>query len=216
MKQSNYLNLFLAPLAMLSGVFLAKLANRPFAHVLIATTLLGSLLLAALEQHSYRVFTANSRAAVAFLQAHPGDWILGSVNNANMSRVSAILEADRTLVVHFGYLARDSETDRIQAPELGLSPLGYTVLDPETMKWGSTPITLDAVPACWHAVEVLQPEFDWAGYRVLREAISLVDELPGSLGEKIRPKLLSYSQPRPATIYRVDIRNLWCGGGKHT
>lgn len=211
MKQSNYLNLFLAPIALLSGIFLSTMHSRIFSYALLAITMIGGIALGAIEQHAYQVFTANSKAAVAFIQTHPKDWIVGSVNNGNMARVIATLNRDPALAQRFGYLSFDPNDDDVSAPAVGRSAMGYAILDQETTHWGRTAIKLDVAPICWEEVSTLQPKLDTPGLHLLRALLVIAEYLPDFAQTKVESKVAAYLQPKPATIYRVNINNLWCG-----
>lgn len=211
MKQSNYLNLFLAPIALLSGVFLAQMGSRILSNALLALTLLGGIALGAMEQHAYQVFTANSKAAIAFIKTHPDEWIVGSVNNGNMARIIAILERDPTLAERFGYLSFDPHANDTDAPAVGRKPMGYAILDQETTNWGQTATKLNTAPPCWEQVATLKPTHNSAGFELLRMSLVVVNKLPEATQKKLEPKLLGYLEPKTAAIYRVNLNRLWCG-----
>lgn len=211
MKQSNYLNLFLASIALLSGVFLARLGSRILSNALFALTLLGGIALGAMEQHAYQVFSANSKAAIAFIKTHPDDWIVGSVNNGNMARIIATLERDPALAQRFGYLSVDPHANDTDAPAVGGTSMGYAILDRETTNWGQTATRLNIAPPCWEQVVTLKPSHNSAGFGLLRMSLVVVNKLPEAMQKKLELKLLSYLEPKPATIYRVNLNRLWCG-----
>ncbi|MBT9566869.1 MAG: glycosyltransferase family 39 protein [Thiobacillus sp.] len=208
MKQSNYLNLFMAPLALLGGWALAGMRGRVLSMTLLGLTLAGGIMLAALSQHAYRLFTANSKAAVDFVKTHPDDWIIGSTNNRNMLRVAAILERNPQLEAHFDTL------DRAFAGEVpGARPPhteGYVIFDRETLDWGRTTPIPATPPVCWKPVALLVPDNRGAGYWLLAAAIRVSQILPSALEQRVEPALRSYLEPRPATIYRVAADNLRC------
>ena len=149
------------------------------------------------------------KAAVAFIKLHPGDWMVGTTNNGNIARISAILDGDPELVARFGYLSHDAEAKSLQAPAVGRKPFGYAVFDMETMHWGGA-AKLDAPPPCWQQVQQLAPKIDGAGYTMLRLAVALSGLLPNSIEKSILPILQRYIEPKPATVYLVDATNLWC------
>ena len=208
MKQSNYLNLFLAPIALLGGTMLARMHSASWRNGLLIITVAGGIALGAVAQHAYQVFTANSKAAIDFMKAHPDAWILGTVNNANMARVISTLEGNPLLAQQFGTLARASEFDA--SPASRRQPLGYAILDLETLNWGNTAFLSETPPACWQPVVRLTPQSRDPGYWLLRTALRFSPTLPDAMGQAVKPTLLRYLAPRPATIYRVDATNLWC------
>ena len=210
MKQSNYLNLFLAPIALLSGKFLAEVHSRTVRGSLLAVTILGGIALGALEQHAYHVFTANSKAAIAFIESHPDDWILGTTNNKDMARVAAILDRDSQLNKRFGYLTRDTELIRDEIPAVGRRPMGYAVVDLETSGWGRYAVKLDRPASCWQEVQRLEPMNSDMGYLLLKMVAAISEVAPDLIRQKIQRLLLRNIVPKPATVYRVDINDLWC------
>lgn len=210
MKQSNYLNLFMTPIALLSGALLARMQARALRNVVVSVTVVGGIALGAIAQHAYQTFTANSKAAVAFIKAHPDDWIVGSTNNKNMARVSAILERDPGLDRRFGDLNRDLTAAPLGNSELTRKPEGYAIIDLETLHWGSTASIPERPPECWKPVIQLAPENHDLGYWLLRAGLHLADALPDPARRSLVPTLRQYLTPRPATIYRVDANNLQC------
>lgn len=211
MKQSNYLTLFLAPLALLAGLLLARL--RWGGTVLLAAVLLGGMALGALEQRAYRVFTANSRAAITFAAGHPDDWLLGSANNGNLATVATQLGQVPGLDLRFGYLLRPASE---RSPELGermrTRPSGYVVFDRETLGWGmpSWRGKLQA-PACWQPVDQLKPQDDDLSLALVQGSIDMAGRLSPALGARLQSALMSLLVPQSATVYRVEARDLWCG-----
>ncbi len=210
MRQSNYLNLFLAPLALLAGMFLFSLNNHLLKRVLLAVVVMGGIALGAVSQQAYQVFSANSRAAVAFIKQHPGEWIVGSTNNGNIARITAILENDPALAERFGYLERDNASNRLKAPAVGRTPSGYAVFDQETIQWGVGAGNLESPPSCWQKVQSITPSTGGAGFFMLQTAHDLSQYLPDSLRQRLRAALARYMTPKQATVYRVDFDNLWC------
>lgn len=210
MKQSNYLNLFMAPLALLGGWALARMRGRILSMTLLGVTLAGGIMLAALSQHAYRLFTANSRAAVDFVKAHPDDWIIGSTNNRNMLRVAAILERTPGLETRFDGMDRAFGPDAAAPVSGRTQSVGYLIYDRETLDWGRT-TPIPATPlACWEPVADLVPDNRDAGYWLLSAAIRVTQALPDIARHKLEPAMRAFLEPRPATVYRVAFDNLRC------
>ncbi len=209
MKQSNYLSLFLAPIALLAGYLLAQL-RRKMALTLLTAVVTGGLLLGALEQQAYHVFTSNSKAAVEFARAHPQDWLVGSVNNANIAGVYAILDHEPGLEKRFNYLSKEPPAGGQQVASGGSPPTGYAVLDRETMNWGQKALPLASPPPCWRETTRLVPTGFGLGHRLVQSMLTVVEALPGALGRSLVGTLRQLSQPQPASVYRVDHDNLWC------
>lgn len=207
MKQSNYLNLFMAPIALLGGWFLARLRRRVLAAGLLALTLAGGLALGALAQHDYRRFSANSRAAVDFIKAHPEARTLGTTHTRNMLRVAALLDGTPELETRFEMLeqawAAKPDTMPADTPH-------YVIFDRETLDWARKgPLPAEA-PTCWQAVATLIPRHHDAGYWLLRGAVRGAAALPAPARARLVPVLDRYLDPRPATVYRVPAGDLRC------
>lgn len=207
MKQSNYISLFLAPLALLSGYIIAKLPSRPVGFGLLFITLAGGLLLAGMEQQAYRVFTSNSKAAVKFEKTHPGETIVGSINNSNIANEYAILESDNDLSNRFEFFGDiPGPTKSSKTP----FKTGYAVFDPETMLWGSKPINLESPPKCWKEVMPLTPIGFGFGKELLKILQAVTKFLPEKIVQHIDPTIVQLLQPKLATIYKVNMSDLWC------
>ena len=204
LKQSNYLNLFLAPIVLLCASLLRSVSGF-WPKILTTVVLVGGILLGALEQQAYQNFTANSRAAVVFLKSQPDEWMVGSTNNGNWARIYALLDQDPSLVQRFGYFLPDGKMSLTQIRSVH----GFALFDWETMYWGSS-TKLDKVPVCWEEVEMIQPSPSGLGRYVLSTVGSISNMLPPPLNGKVAEKIHMISTPKSATIYRVDANNLDC------
>lgn len=202
MKQSNYLTLFLAPIAVFAGIAIQRLP-RKLGHFLVFLALAGGIGLSFLEQQAYQVFTANSRALVAFAEQHPQRLVLGSVNNRNIACVYALLggdTCDRLRINDFADITAELTSSN--------SEEAYAVIDRETLGWSSRDIKLDKAPNCWRDGTLLSPADSGNSRALLTLVLNSATFLPASL----KNKLQSLQTPQPATLYRVDLNNLWCEG----
>lgn len=202
MKQSNYLTLFLAPIAILAGATLTQWTPRLAAWGIGLVALLG-LLLAGLQQADYRVFTSNSKAAYAFMQAHPGHAMVGSRNTASLRDYYAALapagQAPR--IYSLTQAITEMRAQVGQAP----APL-YVAWDPQTQAWAGGGGGLKAPPACWQRDAVLVP----AGLAWTNRLAATAAHWPvvPHAGAQLLARL---GQPPRATVYTVAPRDLWCG-----
>jgi MFS family permease len=89
-KQSNYTEIFVMPLALLAGWFLAQ-QRRGIAVLLGGAMVVSGILLSALEQQVVRVVTVNGRAAAVFAAAHPGTPTFGPLTAQRQSMVERLL-----------------------------------------------------------------------------------------------------------------------------
>lgn len=214
MKQSNYLNLFFAPMAILGAYVLSRVPGHWLRRGLLSLVLVGGAALGALEQADYRGFTANSRAAVEFARSHPDDWVLGSVNNASFAGVNAILDQDTGLSARFAALKESSQLIRQLLPQTTASPIGFVVVDRQTQNWGKGAVPVRHPPSCWTPVQDLAPTGFGLSKQLAELGLSIVDSvLPDALAQRINAPLRALIEPAIATVYQVDINNLWCEGG---
>ncbi len=208
MKQSNYLTLFLAPMALLAGYLLAK-TPKGIALAILSTTLAGGFVLAGLEQRAYNVFTSNSKAAVAFAKDNPGIPIVGSINNGNIAAAYSILNRDQVLASRFLYMG-DIPHHVVNGDDGSpVSPV-FAVLDKETMGWGKNAVTLEQAPRCWEAVEHLVPAGFGLGSSLMGAMLGFIELFPDGISRRLKSPLDRVSQPRAAIIYKVNISDFWC------
>jgi len=212
MKQSNYLNLFLAPMAILGGAWLAQLSHTGLRRVLLGVAVAGGLGLGVMEQAAYQVFTANSKAAVELALAHPQALVVGSVNNVRMAGVRSVLDGDPDLaqrVVTFAEAGRRP----LPAAADGAPTQTLAIIDRENQFWGTGAVVIDAVPACWTKLQDLSPRGMGVGARILQGVRAGVALLPGGLADRLDRPLRQLVEPQVATAYRVSGDSLWCGQG---
>ncbi len=208
-KQSNYMTLFLAPIALLAGYLVARFPRR-IGFMVLAVIMVGGLALGALEQQAYQVFTSNSKAAIAFAKAHPESWIAGSTNNGNIALVYSILDKDPALADRFGYLKQGAFPERIKVSTVDRMAEGYAVLDWETMEWGSDAMKLDKPPPCWQEITRLVPTGFGFSQTLVKGMLAIIETFPDSVGRRLAPPLQRLSQPQPAIVYRVNGTDFWC------
>jgi len=200
MKQSNYLTLFLAPLALIAGAALSALPRRT-AYLLTALTLSGGFLLAALEQQDYRVFTANSRGLLVFSENHPNQDIYGSVNNGRIACFHQIInnkDCNNSNIHEFSEIPAD--TSDISDGKV------FTVIDRETLDWGIHDKKIVDVPPCWHEIETVTPASIGNSHFILDSILKVSQFLPANLADKFR----EMQNPKPAKIYTANLANIWC------
>ena len=207
MKQSNYISLFLAPLALLSGYFLCRL-RKPIGISLFLVTLIGGFFLSGLEQQDYRLFTSNSKAAVEFEVSHPDALFYGTQSNSNIAMEYSILDSNPDIANRFRLLGDMADSTKISATN---SRTTYVILDAETMSWGGNSTLMKKAPECWKPIETLQPAGLGAGkyvLEILRTGARTL--LPESLWERFSRSFDKLMRPAPATVYQIELENLWC------
>ena len=200
MKQSNYLTLFLAPVALLAGWFTASLAPR-LGLAVIGLVIVGGVLLGAFEQQAYRVVTSNSKAALALLDAYPQATIYGTSNNSNIAAYQSMIEGVPSIehrVDTYSALAKSKKPPEDRGGER------LVVLDRETWNWGGNSMPVERIPPCWSIRGDLVPTgFGW-GRSVVLALDGVATLAPSRLGAPVRRALGAIANPLPATVYAVD------------
>ena len=201
-KQTNYILMFAAPLALLAGLVLSRLQGATFV-VVMAVLVVGSVALSGLEQQAIQVFTANSKAAVRFAETMPMATIYATSNNVNAEIFSNLMKRKGAQTEQFKQLAelpgRAGESRSADKP-------AFLVVDLETIDWGNTgsPIKrLEDVPACWERKSQLQPLGLGLGRFVVQAMLGVADALPAALRVRAFAKLTALAGPRPAYVYDV-------------
>jgi 4-amino-4-deoxy-L-arabinose transferase-like glycosyltransferase len=208
LKQTNYMLIFMGPLALIGGWYLASLSNRILAPV-SALIVVGSVTLAALEQQSIAVFTANSRAAYVYLRDHPSTFLIASTNNERaINFYSMIDEApemrDRIMPLsNLGHPANSDTqlTHRAEGKDI------VALLDLQNVHWGTKPSpirSLGGVPPCWQPMGIIEPAPLGLGQWIAESLIAMAHWLPQELRMHLDPTLQSISRPAAGHLFRVD------------
>jgi hypothetical protein len=192
-KQPNYMLMFVAPLCLVGAFLLARLP-RPWWWLLTASIVVVATVLTLLQQASVRVFTANSRAAVAFARANPGLPLFATANAARAATFANLVEPRR------GRVRIGSMQELASAPP---NAERVVILDSQTWGWASRePIrTLQDVPSCWQREGVLPPRADGAGVGLAAAGGTALSSVPG-MGS-VAARLRSLSTPAPAFVFRL-------------
>ena len=200
-KQTNYMLMFAAPLCLLAALALARLKGTALAVVLVAVLSI-SLLLAGMHQGLVRVFTANSKAAVAFVAAHADATVYGPTNTVRAAEFHNLVEThEAPLRIH----PLRELFDPSLAAEAPTEMPRYAVVDMETLGWGSNePIRqLSQAPACWVREERLMPRVSGAGWRLLRGMSALAGQLQPVIGAGLASRVERLSMPAEAWVFRL-------------
>lgn len=209
MKQTNYMLIFVGPMTLLAGWYLASLPRRlllPLG-VVIAT---GSLVLAALEQQAIAVFTANSKAAYAFLRDQPDAFLVGTTNNERAVNFFTMIESR-------GDLRKQMLTfSEMATIDLG-DPLGtlvnhsagknvFALVDLQNIGWGNNKRgirQLGDVPKCWTPMGTLTPVQQGIGGVLTTGMFTLSSVLPASFQQRYLSILEPVTMPAQAHLFRV-------------
>ncbi|MBB5203983.1 4-amino-4-deoxy-L-arabinose transferase-like glycosyltransferase [Inhella inkyongensis] len=179
-KQTNYMALFLAPLALLAALGLQRLPRAVWGAMAVT-----GLLFAALLQAQVAVFTANSRALLERARLTP-EQIFWVSSNAHRAAV-------------FEMLVRQP-LPQVRSLDLwtpGQPGLAY--LDPQTLAWGRMerfPSVAER-PICWQPAGELQGRAQGAGPALLR---GLFQVWPGPLPVPMQALVT----PQPALLFSLE------------
>ncbi len=200
MKQTNYMTLFLAPLALVGALGLARMSLWPRRAVMVVY-IIGGFTLAALAQQDARAFVAAGHAAEAYAVSHPQTEVYATTRIAHVSLFHARLRA-LTAAPNIRKLSQlhDAPARRnLQA-----------VIDPNA--WGERPNgeRLHPAPSCWTRIGALKPVGFGAGADVTRLIVLVAGHIPG-VGERLSRPFRHLLHPAPADIYAVPPDRVWCG-----
>src|SRR5262249_33310215 len=200
-KQTNYMLIFLAPFALLAGYFMTFLP-RALRVACLALFISGSLVLAALEQQTILVFTANSKAAWAFVPDHPRDLVYDAGHHLlNMADVLVAADGTPRRGVNLRALSTLAPPDRGTTATASQT---YVIVDLETAEWSRSPIdSLEQVPACWEQVMRLHPRPTGAGAPVVAALGAVARHIPAPIGPRFAGRLARLSAPQPGYVYRI-------------
>lgn len=213
MKQSNYISLFLGPLAILSAVLLAGIAPR----VSVIFTVVGAavgVLLALLQQADYRAFTANSKALAEWSLDNPNAIVIGSKNSEVAGEMWARAVAPGRPHAALLSFATVNEKPAVLG-DLNADASGglYAYLDPRTQSWGAgSRLVLQPLP-CWVSIRELPPVDLALGNRLAALLRELTDSM-ASLGVPAAGTASNVfgelSAPESARLYRVQGSDPLC------
>jgi 4-amino-4-deoxy-L-arabinose transferase-like glycosyltransferase len=193
-KQTNYMLIFVAPLALLAALALAALPRRALAVAMVGIVALG-VGFGLLHQAKVRTFVANSPATLEVARSLPEPAAVHVMSNAYRAGQfeRALGRADA--------MARIRPSSALRTADINQTR--WVVIDAETLEWDALPPLkrADAAPACWQVERRFQGQPQGAGVGLVRAARSVVEPLPGGagLGERLR----ALSEPRHAVLYRL-------------
>lgn len=204
MKQSNYITLFIAPMALLGGAMLAQWSRKTL--LIVMAPVVGiALLLAAFQQADYRAHVANSKAVAEFALTHPHSVVLGSVNNSSLTKMlSAEMKKDSRVMSW--RVAREEPAELSSTLKEGDELFG--IFDPQTTTFDLGP--KEKAPACWTAVQKLAPQDLGVGNKLASGMLAISQGLPEAAASRLNPRLEQLAKPSPAQLYRVSRADPWC------
>jgi 4-amino-4-deoxy-L-arabinose transferase-like glycosyltransferase len=204
MKQSNYLTLFLAPMAILASVTLSQLP-RAWGWVALTVCLALGGVLGCLQQADYRAFTANTKSLLIFARNHPEALIIGSTHNSRLGNFlasQATPPASSAYIIDFTDLQNDSASTR---QRLQAAQKWFVVLDQQTLDWLPAKAPIKRALPCWQPIVTLTPIDLGLGNTLANWA---AEEL--KVFNPAADALTRLAQPKPAEVYRVMGRDVMC------
>ncbi|MGD7036997.1 glycosyltransferase family 39 protein [Methylotuvimicrobium buryatense] len=203
-KQPNYMLLFVAPMSLISGYYLAKIKifNQ---FLLISLYFFGSVILSALVQQSIRVFVSNSYAAAEFSRTVDGIPVYGSQNNFMVARSIDDFSHDGKKEIVIRSLDQLTQNKWVDAQDNQSDVSAYAILDMQTITWGKNPdLTPEKVPTCWRYTGRLEP----TGFGMGEKFIFWVRKLfyfsgVNMLSSYVLKETELLYRPKPAYIYAI-------------
>lgn len=194
-KQTNYMSMFAAPLALLAGVALAHCSAKPLAAA-VAVWVAPAAVLTLLLQTTITVFTANAKGVVALARSQPTATFYATTNPLRAAQFDAMVNPGRPPVdVRFiGLIAKESPTSGRER---------FAVIDAQTLSWGSgEPYKrVSDVPACWVRIGEMTPVVEGLGARLL--AAGAAGARMVGAPASVVGRLQSMVAPIPAPLFKV-------------
>ncbi len=195
-KQVNYMTIFMAPLCILSGYFLANL-KRIHALSFMFLYLFGAIYLSGMEQQAIRNFVANSKAIVKFAQENPDSRIYAMTNARRIQtfdRYISIKSQPHTQVLIPLKEAPSTITDSTKT---------LVMWDEETMAWGHSDQGVK-VDSCWYLSDIaLTPTGYGIGKKMLGLTYDAVSLFPTELSGAAISAMHHYLQPKSLKVYEI-------------
>jgi 4-amino-4-deoxy-L-arabinose transferase-like glycosyltransferase len=198
-KQANYINLFLAPMAILSAWLIARLPNY-MAVVMASGAIVGGSFLLMLYQATIRADIAGSEQIHLFALKHP-EYTIYATNSAravSLYRQHQKRQARLTNIIDL----RDLPLRRVEQNKQYLIVVDLKTLTRLPSDFDSIANT-HVLPGCWKRVQQLMPAPQGWGVTFAR---ALVPFVPAAL----RPSLLERFEAPPVTLYAFDPLRPWC------
>ena len=200
-KQTNYMNMFVAPMAILSGWFIARLMV-PVRWIAVAAAVAVAVLFTGLKQQDFRAFTANGRVLAALAQDNPGDLYFGTVSNFNIARLLDRTPDEQPPIRTLAQLEMlDGESGTV-----------YAILDRQTLGWSARDPDVPTVPACWVEGTTLVPIGHGAVAHLLPLLTWAISPFAGTPLDWIADRLSALANPASAVVYAVPADDPWCEG----
>jgi hypothetical protein len=202
-KQANYIEIFVIPLALLAGWFLAQLP-RTFGLLLGGVMIVSGILFSVLEQEVVRVVTVNGRAAALFADSHAGTPVFGPLTAQRQSTLERLLRGsldssdDIRLVADLQEVSLDggAATDIV----------AYIIEDPQIRNWRGARID-DPLPERLRVCLLAAGQLDPTDLRLGRSLVGVLHSMSSLLPARLAAAATSATDPLwrvyPAKVYAV-------------
>lgn len=207
MKQSNYITLFLAPMAILAGMAVATFSSALRRTIMVAS-IAGGVVLGLLQQADYRVFTANSKALVPFVLEHPKSLVVGSVNNSSLGNLLASVSSPGAARAHIFDFDEVQKEIPLYKEKLPKAEAIYAVLDQQTIAATSMKVKITDPLPCWRHLGQVTP----TGFGLGNLLVTTLTAVAGT-DSGVAAVLGRLGNPRRADIFRVEGRDVLCRTG---
>jgi hypothetical protein len=202
-KQANYMEIFVMPLALLAGWFLAQ-QQRAIMLLLGGAMALSGVALSALEQQAGRVVIVNGPPAAAFARNHDSTPVFGPLTLQRQSTLERLL---RGSLDGGGDIRPMSELQGISLR--GGSPedvVAYIIEDPQMRNWPDArtegPLS-EKFRQCLVAFGRLEPRDPGLGRWVVAALRSAISLLPAPYAATALPGIDPLWRVEPAQVYAV-------------
>jgi 4-amino-4-deoxy-L-arabinose transferase-like glycosyltransferase len=194
-KQSNYINLFLAPMAILSAWFISQV-HRYITYALAAGSVVAGTLMLMIYQATIRVHVSGSEQVHLFALQNPDIDVYVANNTIAMSL----------------YRQREQLHEKLQnlidirkLPLHGLDQhkRHLVAVDPMTIMDVPSRFEIKQRPACWREVQQLVPLASGTGMKITTMLLPYIPSL-------LRRPLESRVQMVPVTLSEIDPLRPWC------
>jgi hypothetical protein len=204
-KQTNYIAIFMMPFALLTGWFLAR--QRLRVKIVLGGALLGSsIILAAMEQQTIRVVTANADAARNFVSLHPDVPVFGSETVERQSSLYRLLggSLDGSKDIHKLADIKDIALGN-GAPN---ETVAYAIDDPQVVYWAGArkeSAFTDKIRRCGSsAVRLpLSSDLGW-GRPIVKVIYDTIGLLPSPFSNPLHRQFEPIYNVAAATVYALS------------
>ena len=200
-KQTNYMLIFFAPLAILGGIFLSRISAWA-AVPLLSAQIVGGILLTGLEQLPLQASVVNSRSIVDFAKDNPDTRVFSDSNAIVMSHVLASLDDDASGVsVKLESFASASCHDQLKT-----AIVEYLIIDNHAptgnVESKEAEQVMSRLQFCLEKHGDLVPAKFGLGYDVGVILTHITKPIP-IVGDRFALQLASYTDVEVATVYRI-------------